>query len=188
MSYQTGYQNSTRNFVPYVTYTIIAICVMVAAILEFSGDEPFAEFAMNPIAIGVFGEYYRLVTSMFMHLGLLHIGLNMLVLFLVGPALERVLGAGRFIVLYFLSGLGGEVATYMFSSPTTFSVGASGAIYGLIGAAIVGGKKLNINIAELVFLLGINLVFSFMPGWGIDWRAHIGGLVVGMATAWVLHQ
>lgn len=179
---------ANKKFVPYVTYTIIGLCALLFVTQKLSGQPSLESFAMNPIAIGVFGEYYRLVTSMFLHIGIMHIAFNMLILYLLGPTLERVLGPVRFVALYLLAGLGGAVASYMFSSPSTFSVGASGAIYGLFGALLVGGKKLNIDMKQVVILLAINLGISFIPGWGIDWRAHLGGLIVGIAAAWVMQQ
>lgn len=177
---------ANKKFVPYVTYTIIGLCALLFVTQKLSGQPSLESFAMNPILIGIFGEYYRLFTSMFLHIGIMHIVFNMLILYLLGPTLERVLGSVRFLVLYLLSGLGGAVASYMFSTPTTMSVGASGAIYGLFGALLIGGKKLNIDMKQVVILLAINLGISFIPGWGIDWRAHLGGLIIGIATAWVM--
>lgn len=179
---------ANKKFVPYVTYTIIGLCVVIFVAQQFMRVVSIENFAMNPVAIGVFGEYYRLPTSMFMHIGFMHIAFNMLILYLLGPALERALGSVRFAVLYMLAGLGGAVTSYVLSSPGTFSVGASGAIYGLMGAALIGGKVLNIDVKQVLILIGINLAISFIPGWGIDWRAHVGGLVVGTATAWVFQQ
>lgn len=180
--------SANKKFVPYVTYTIIGLCVLFFVTEKLVGAPSLQNFAMNPIAIGVFGEYYRLISSMFLHIGFMHIGFNMLILYLIGPTMERVLGPVRFAGLYLLAGLGGAVASYMFSSPGTFSVGASGAIYGLMGAVLVVGKQLNIDTRQIWVLLAINLAISFIPGWGIDWRAHIGGLIVGVATAWVMKQ
>lgn len=177
---------ANKKFVPYVTYTIIGLCALLFVTQQLAGQPSVEKFAMNPILIGIFGEYYRLLTSMFLHAGIMHIAFNMLILYLLGPTLERVLGSARFAVLYLLAGLGGAVASYMFSSPGTFSVGASGAIYGLFGALLVGGRKLNIDMKQVVVLLAVNLVISFIPGWGIDWRAHLGGLIIGTATAWVM--
>lgn len=174
-----------RKFVPYVTYFLIGVCALIFVGGLLAGVPSMPDFAMNPVAIGVFGEQYRLVTAMFFHIGFIHIAFNMLVLFMLGPALESVLGHVRFVVLYLLAGIGGTVASFCFSSPGTMSVGASGAIFGLMGAVLVAGKRLQVDIKQVAILLGINLVISFIPGGNIDWRAHIGGLVVGAAVAWV---
>ena len=170
---------------PYVTDVLIGICA-AAFLIALSGvgiSTVAGNYGMNPIAIGLDGEWYRLLTSVFLHWTILHIGFNMLVLFMLGPTLETVFGHVRFVILFVLAGLGGAVASYCFSSLGTTSVGASGAIFGLMGALIVAFKKLNADITQIVILLGINLVIGFIPGGSIDWRAHIGGLVVGGAVA-----
>lgn len=170
---------------PYVTYTLIAICV-VAMVLAFLGPgvEAVAKnFGMYPLSIAVDGEYYRLFTSVFLHWTLLHIGFNMLVLFMLGPSLEGLFGHFRYTVLYVLAGLGGAVASYCFSSVGTLSVGASGAIFGLMGAIVVGGRKIKADVTQVMILLVINLAIGFAPGGTVDWRAHLGGLVVGCLVA-----
>ena len=134
-------------------------------------------------AIGVAaGQYYRLVTSAFMHGGILHIVFNMWVLYLLGPQLEAVLGRARFLTLYLLSALGGSAVSFVFSPANAPSVGASGAIFGLMGATLVIGRAMRQDVASIVGFIGINLVLGFvLPN--IDWRAHVGGLVVGAAVA-----
>jgi len=123
------------------------------------------------------GEYYRLLTSMFIHYGLLHLALNMWALWVLGRELEARLGPGRFLTLYLLSGLAGSVACYAFT-PAAQAAGASGAIYGLFAALFVVFRRLNRDTSSIITVLVINLIFSFtVPG--ISIAAHLGGLVAG---------
>jgi membrane associated rhomboid family serine protease len=140
-------------------------------------------YAFSPeagAAIGVAaGEYYRLLTSAFMHGGILHIMFNMWVLLALGPTLESLLGRSRFLALYLLSALGGSVASYAFGQPNIPSVGASGAIFGLMGAVLVVGKRLRQDVTNVLVLIGINIAIGFVVP-NIDWRAHLGGLLTGV--------
>ncbi len=170
---------------PYVTYAIVAICV-VAFLAGFAGVPSPAEYGMVPALIGLDDQWYRLMTSAFLHGGILHVAFNMLVLIMIGPVLELVLGHVRFLALYLLAAFGGAVASYCFSPVATISVGASGAIFGLMGALLVAGRRLKYDITQVAILLGVNLVIGFLPGTGVDWRAHLGGLVTGAAVAFVL--
>jgi membrane associated rhomboid family serine protease len=140
---------------------------------------------MWPFGIAIGGEWWRLLTSAFLHGSFLHIAFNMFVLFALGPTLERVLGHGRYLALYLLAALGGSVASYVFSDIRTVSVGASGAIFGLMGALLVAGRRLKSDMRQVAILLGINVVIGFLAP-GIDWRAHLGGLLVGALVAAVL--
>jgi membrane associated rhomboid family serine protease len=165
---------------PYVTYVLVGICAVAFLLSLGAGIESaVGGYGMRPVYIAVDGQWYRLLTSVFMHWSILHIGFNMLVLIMLGPTLETVLGHFRFTVLYILAGLGGAVASYCFSPLATASVGASGAIFGLMGALIVAGRRLRVDVTQVVVLLAINLAIGFIPGGSVDWRAHVGGLVVG---------
>lgn len=128
------------------------------------------------------GEWYRLLTSMFLHQQFWHIGMNMLGLWFLGPPLESALGRWRFTVVYLLSGLGGGALTYLIAAPVQPSLGASGAIFGLFGAMGVLMRRLQYDMRPILILIGINLVFTFTVG-NIAWQAHIGGLVVGALIA-----
>ena len=112
------------------------------------------------------------------HGSFLHIAFNMYVLFALGPTLERILGHSRYLILYVLAAIGGGVASYVFSDMRTVSVGASGAIFGLMGALVVAGRRLRYDVTQVLVLLGINVVIGFIAS-GVDWRAHLGGLVTG---------
>ncbi|MFF3251346.1 rhomboid family intramembrane serine protease [Actinacidiphila glaucinigra] len=127
------------------------------------------------------GEWYRLVSSMFLHQEFAHIAFNMLSLWWIGGPLETLLGRARYTALYLIAGLGGS-ALVVLLAPETLTLGASGAIYGLFGATAVFVKRLRMDMRPVLVLLGLNLLFTFTWG-GISWQAHIGGLVVGVIIA-----
>lgn len=171
---------------PVVTYSLIGITVGVFLVQLARGIDVLAiDFGMWPAGIVAYGEWWRLFTSAFLHGSFLHIAFNMLVLFMLGPALERILGHGRYLLLYLIAALGGSVASFVLSDPRTVSVGASGAIFGLMGALIVAGRRLRHDVTQVIGLLAVNVVIGFIAP-GVDWRAHLGGLAVGAAVAAVL--
>lgn len=129
------------------------------------------------------GQWYRLLTSVFLHEAVAHIALNMLALWFLGPALEAALGRLRFVTLYLLSGLAGSALFYLVAKPTEGALGASGAIFGLFGATAVLMRRLNYDMRPVLVLLGLNLAITFTLD-GIAWQGHIGGLVVGTAVAY----
>lgn len=128
------------------------------------------------------GQWYRLITAAFLHAGILHLALNMFALITVGPQIEAALGRTRYVALYVLAALGGSTLSFLVSSPSTLGVGASGAIFGLFGAFYVLVRRSGGDTGPVLVLLGLNLVITFSVR-AIDWRAHIGGLVVGAALA-----
>ena len=168
---------------PYVTLTLIGINVVIFGWEYLVGvNEVAGNWGMWPVGVALDNEYYRLFTATFLHENLLHIGFNMLVLWMLGPQLEALLGHVRFTVLYLVAGLGGSVASFWFSSPSVVGIGASGAIFGLMGAYVVVGRALRADISQVLGLIAINVVIGFVGG-GIDWRAHLGGLVTGALVA-----
>ena len=124
------------------------------------------------------GDWWRLVTSAFLHYGPLHLGLNMYFLYLIGTPVEQYLGRARFLLLYLVSGLAGAAGALVFS-PTSATVGASGAIFGILGGALVLERQRNYVLGgSAMGLIVINLVFSFvLPNISIG--GHIGGLIGG---------
>jgi membrane associated rhomboid family serine protease len=132
------------------------------------------------------GQWYRLVTSMFTHQEIWHIAFNMLSLWWLGGPLEAALGRARYLALYFVSGLAGSALAYLLTSPTTATLGASGAVFGLFGATGVLMRRLNYDLRPIIALLVINLIFTFNPGFNISWQAHIGGLVAGLVTGYAM--
>lgn len=168
---------------PYVTYVLIGINTVLFIFSFLGGIEVVASnFGMVPPAIALDNEYWRLLTAAFLHGSVLHILFNMYVLFVIGQSLERILGHVRYVVLYLVAALGGSVASYVFSDFMTISVGASGAIFGLMGALVVAGRRLRYDISQVLILLAINVFIGFIAP-GVDWRAHLGGLAVGAAVA-----
>jgi membrane associated rhomboid family serine protease len=126
------------------------------------------------------GEYYRLLTSMFLHYGPLHLVMNMWALWILGRSLEGVLGPIRFLALYMVAGLGGSVAAYLFT-PASATAGASGAIFGLFAALFVVMRRLGRDTSSVLPVLLINIAISFAPG--ISLAGHLGGLVTGAVVA-----
>ncbi len=129
------------------------------------------------------GQWYRLVTSVFLHQEVMHIAFNMLTLWWIGGPLEAALGRARYLTLYLLSGLGGSALFYLLAAQNQPSLGASGAIFGLLGATAVLMRRLQYDMRPVIALLALNLLFTFTWS-GIAWQAHVGGLVVGTAVAY----
>jgi len=131
------------------------------------------------------GQWWRLLTSMFLHQEIWHIAMNMLGLWFLGPPLEAALGRIRFLALYLLSGVAGGAVTYLLAAPQQASLGASGAIFGLFGATAVLMRRLRYDMRPILILLAINLIFTFT--WkNIAWEAHVGGLVAGLVLAYAM--
>ncbi|HET9565033.1 MAG TPA: rhomboid family intramembrane serine protease [Mycobacterium sp.] len=126
------------------------------------------------------GEWYRLLTAAFVHEQPWHLALNMYALWILGRMLEPVLGRWRFVTLYLLSGLGGAAASLL--APGVISYGASGAVFGLMGALFVVLRRFGRDVTAVLVILAINVVFGFVVP-GIDWRAHFGGLITGAVLA-----
>jgi membrane associated rhomboid family serine protease len=177
-----------------VTWTLMAINVALFLIevakpsvlyhLEMIGEPSMTP--AGPVSGVSGGEWYRLLTSAFVApgtsiggLGLLDIGLNMWVLYVIGPQLERLLGPARYLSIYLLSAVGGSIMFYYLAELYTPAAGASGAIYGLFGAWFVVARRLRLDGRGIVMLIVINLAFSFIYHNTIAWQAHIGGLITG---------
>ena len=184
-------RNLTGRDAPVVTYAIIAICLVVFVLQSLpvvggavTSALQFAPLYVMPIP-GVPFEPWRMITAAFVHGGIFHVLLNMYTLFIFGQMLERSLGRWRYLALYLISGFGGSVAVLLLAAPNQAVVGASGAIFGLMGAFFVINRHLGGSSVQLVVLLGINLVYGFVVP-GISWQGHIGGLVTGALIALVL--
>jgi membrane associated rhomboid family serine protease len=166
-----------------VTRVLIALNVL-GFLYELQVGENVAagRFAMSPTSVA-HGEYYRLVTAAFLHYGPIHLALNMYALYMLGSQVERTLGRSRFVAMYLASALGGSMLSYLLSPRNVLGAGASGAVYGLFGAYFVIARRLRADTSQIVGVIGFNLVFSFVVP-SIDWRAHIGGLLVGGALTY----
>ena len=166
---------------PLVTWAIIGLCVLgnVLQRLPGAGEGLTNAGAFVPFLVPT--EPWRLVTSAFLHdsqsLLPFHLALNMYVLWMVGPPLERVLGRGRFVALYVISAIGGAVG-FELLAPSGAMVGASGAVFGLFAVMVLVQRRMGFDLGPLFAVLGINLVIGFVfPG--IAWQGHLGGLVAG---------
>ncbi len=163
---------------PVATYTLVGINLVVFLLMFVTGGTGGTVgqhlFYYPPWTIA---EPWRLVTSLFAHAGLFHILFNMYALFLFGVALEAMLGRVRFLVLYFLSGLGGSAAM-MVLAPGTPVVGASGAVFGLFSAFFIIQRRLGVNSTQLLVVIALNLAIGFFVP-GIAWQAHLGGVIAG---------
>lgn len=170
---------------PVITYALIAVNVLVAILQTASGNVE-SQFVLWPPAVAD-GQWYRLITSAFMHYGLMHLLFNMWALYVVGPPLEAWLGRLRYGALYGLSALGGAVLVYLLSPLNAATAGASGAVFGLFGAMFVVARRMRMDIRGIGAIIVINLVFTFVypliSGQGISWQGHVGGLVTGAAIA-----
>lgn len=132
------------------------------------------------------GQWYRLLTSMFLHSGYVHILFNMVSLWWIGGPLEAALGRARYLTLYLVSGLAGSALTYLIADANQPSLGASGAIFGLFGATAVLMRRLRYDMRPIIALLVINLIFTFNPAFNISWEAHVGGLVGGVVIGYAM--
>ncbi|MCK0176130.1 MULTISPECIES: rhomboid family intramembrane serine protease [Mycobacteriaceae] len=170
---------------PVLTYVLIAVNVLVAILQTTSGDLESRGVMWSPAVAD--GQWYRLITSAFMHYGIMHLLFNMWALYVVGPPLESWLGRLRFGALYGLSALGGSVVVYLASPINAATAGASGAVFGLFGALFVVSRRLNFDIRGIAAIIVINLVFTFVypliSGQAVSWQAHLGGLATGAAIA-----
>jgi membrane associated rhomboid family serine protease len=174
---------------PYVTWAIIAACVLVflpslggGAVVAGRGDLDVAgNLALNAPAVAS-GEWWRLFTSGFVHYGLLHIGFNMFILFQLGTLLEPALGRVRFGLLYTAALLGGSCGALLLD-PGSLTAGASGAVFGLMGAAVLGLWRRGVDPfrSGIGGLLVINLLLTFVIP-GISVGGHLGGLAAGTAA------
>lgn len=131
------------------------------------------------------GAWWQLATSMFTHVELLHIGFNMVALWVLGPQLEMIFGRARYLAVYFLSGFAGSALVYLLADAQTPTLGASGAIFGLMGALLVVTLKVHGNVGQIGMWIGINFVFTLV-GSNISWQGHLGGFVAGTFLAVVM--
>ena len=176
----------------YVTKVLLAVNVVMFLLQQVVDGLERRLFSIglatlpdgDVIGIGA-GEGYRLLTAAFLHGGLLHLLFNMYALWLFGPPLEQAFGRARFLGVYLLSALGGSTLSYAFAFPAQASLGASGAIFGLFGAYLVVARHLGRDTSMLLVLLVLNGVLGFLVP-RIDWRAHLGGFLIGALLALVL--
>ncbi|MFD5831800.1 rhomboid family intramembrane serine protease [Lentzea sp. NPDC060358] len=169
---------------PIVTYVMIALNVLAYVVTVVQSGSPmnnsraglFQETSLIP-ELTASGEWWRVVTSGFMHFGLIHLAFNMAALWVVGPVVEQELGRLRYTAVYFLSLLGGSAAAFYFGTVCQQLAGASGAVFGLMGAVLIVFKRQKRDISTIVVVVGINLVSNFFTNASL--LGHLGGFVVG---------
>lgn len=170
--------------VPVVSYSILTVTLVVFALQWVTQGAVTSAFAYFPPLTAQ--EPWRMLTVALVHSdrSIFHIVFNMYSLWVLGPLLESLIGRARFASIYVLSALGGSVAV-LWLDPLSVVVGASGAIFGLLGAFFVVQRRLGGRSVQLVVILAINLALGFVIP-GISWQSHIGGLIVGALCAWIM--
>lgn len=183
----------------YVNGLLIALNVLFFLYLEITGSSENVYFmytkgAMSAPAVLEDGEYYRLLTAMFMHFGIRHIMNNMLVLFVLGDNLERALGHVKYLIFYLLCGIGSNWVSMMAHSTDTMTVsaGASGAIFGVVGGLLYvvtanKGRLEDLSTRQLVIMIFFSLYLGYTST-GVDNTAHFSGLVIGIVLAIILYH
>ncbi|MBC2580191.1 rhomboid family intramembrane serine protease [Clostridium sp. DJ247] len=187
--------SNKKSQMPIITYGLIAVNVLIYILTAYlSGN-----ISNSDIRVLVFlgakvnqliaqGQYYRLLTCMFLHGGIVHIALNMYSLYSIGPLVESVYGKFKYIIIYLLSGIVGSYFSYMFSK--SISVGASGAIFGLLGATLIFGFKMKNRIGRdfitnILSVIGVNLIIGFSIA-NVDNFGHLGGLLGGIISSYLI--
>jgi rhomboid protease GluP len=182
---------------PFLTYILLAIIFIVWVLMELAGGSQdgrvLVQFGANFGPRILQGETWRLLTSMFLHIGLAHLFFNAYALFIFGMEMERIYGPDRDITIYILAGLFGSLTSFASRGPQVLSAGASGAIFGVIGMNLAYflihrhtfGHFGRQRVMSTLIIIGVNLVFGFtVPG--IDNLAHLGGLLAGFAIGYGL--
>ncbi len=189
-----GNSRAQKSFVPFLTYIFLGINLVVFLLMTLAGgstnQQVLIDFGAKVNTLIQAGEVWRLLTSTFIHIGTMHLVFNLYALWALGPLSEESYGHRRFFMIYILSGLGGSTASFLFSP--ALSAGASGAIFGLLGALLYYSYKrpalwksgLGMN---LVVVILVNFGFGLVQP-GIDNFAHLGGLVTGAITCIILSK
>ena len=185
---RTIFGGTVRQGRPLVTFSLIGACVaLFLAQLAIPGVTDALAYAGIYTSGIVPPEPWRMITAAFLHSTgfLLHIGFNMYALWIIGQALEPLLGRARFLALYLIAAFGGSVAVLLLTNPLQGVVGASGAVFGLFGAMLIVQRRRGGDVRQLVVLIAINTVLGFVVS-GISWQAHLGGLLAGSAAAAII--
>ncbi len=132
------------------------------------------------------GAWWQVVTSVFTHLQIVHLGLNMISLIFIGPPLERVLGRARFLAVYGISGLAGSATVLWLTHPESSTVGASGALFGLMGALLLMSYKARGNYQQVLLIIGLNVAYTVLNTGSISWQGHLGGFIGGLLSTWII--
>ena len=182
---KANFQKSLLSSAP-ITFTLIVLNVLVFGAQQLNPELIYSLWYANVGSVTEEGSLLRVFTSSFAHSNtqITHILFNMYSLFVLGTLLEPMIGKLRFVILYALSVFGGGLGFLVLSTNFGSVVGASGAVFGLMGAYLVFLIVMKLNAGQMYIIIGINLFLGFLPG--IAWEAHVGGLVVGAAVGYVL--
>ena len=174
---------------PIITYGIIAICALMFIMTYFFGNGSndsmtLIKFGANASWLVKNGEYFRIFSCMFLHAGIIHLLCNMYSLYVIGPQIESFYGKLKYLFIYIFSGICGSILSLAFAANNYISVGASGAIFGLLGAMLYFGYHYRVYLgnvlkSQIVPVILVNLFIGFMLT-GVDNFAHIGGLLGGL--------
>jgi membrane associated rhomboid family serine protease len=175
------------------TVVLVAINVVVYLVTIFQGGginqpggELFERGALQGAVIAIDGEWYRLVSAMFLHASVLHLAFNMFALYWLGSMIEQALGTRRYLLVYFVAGIAGSAGALVSSTAFAVTVGASGAIFGIMGAFLILEYLATGSLAgQALGLIGINLILTFAIA-GISKGGHVGGLIGGIAATYAL--
>lgn len=168
---------------PVITYTLIVLNVMMYMMIVLFGNEMFYALSDNRDAV-LSGQVYRMISSMFVHADIIHLLFNMYALYILGPQVERYYGKTKFTLIYFISGLMGSLFSCVFMSSNTYSMGASGAIFGLLGSIAYFTYYYRATLqgllrSQIVPVILLNLSLGLFVS-GIDMMGHVGGLIGGI--------
>ena len=165
-------QTLTKNLIFFISGCFVLTLIQP----NLQGDLALYGIAVND------GQYYRLLSVALVHGGWVHLICNMLALFSIGTPIENFYGKNKYVFILLTSLIAGSLASYLFNPLNTYAVGASGMIFGLFGALAVTGKRMGANLKEASTLIAVNLAIPFLIP-GIDWKAHLGGLIGGSLAA-----
>lgn len=193
-------QNVTNPYITPVNTTLAVLNVIIFFILDIMGDTTDAVFmlkhgAMYPFAVLMDGQWYRLLTSAFLHFGFPHLVNNMVMLVCLGSYLERALGKIKYIIFYLVAAVGSSLASLgimLYTGDIAVSAGASGAIFGIIGALLYmlirnRGRFADLTMVRFLLMIGLSLYYGFSST-GVDNAAHVGGLVIGFILGIILYR
>ena len=180
-----------------VTALLILLNTLIFLIVEFTGGSENGQHMLEcgavyaPLIIEQ-GQWYRMITSMFLHFGAPHLINNMLVLFVLGQRLEPVTGKMKFLLIYILGGLGGNLISLIWTGNYSLSAGASGAVFAVMGGMIYviirhRGRVADLNMKQMLLMAAFSLYFGFASG-GVDNAAHAGGLLCGFIAAVIVYH
>ena len=195
-----GGQSWDRRFTPIVTWILLAANILFFLYLEWQGSTQDGYFMMEhgtmvPMLVAEWKEYHRVFTAVFMHFGIGHLFNNMLLLWYLGSRLEKYLGHGKFAVTYLVCGLGGNLislAYYLATDPYTNTAGASGAVFGIVGAILWvvlrhRGQLADLTSRQLLMMIVFTL-YTGLADSSINNAAHIGGLVLGFLLGMLFYR